>query len=277
MLIKLLKSKNADKKQSFTRHKLKSNQRIQIGDMTLLEAASKRHTVRKYSKKPLSSDIVKKLNNRVQQNNQKYGLSIKLVINDATAFSPVIKMFLAKGVKNYFIMAADLPKGVIAEKGEKIIAEKLGYSGADIMLYAQTLGLNTWWVGGVFNRKSTNELMNDKVVIAVVAVGYGKTQGKLHKMRPINEVSKYNTSNQPKWFINGIKTAMFAPTAFGAQQFRIIGEQSKVRIEVHDDKFGAEESGIIKYHFELGAGTDNFEWTSNAYQRLYEAQKDIPV
>ena len=27
------------------------------------------------------------------------------------------------------------------------LAVKLGYSSADLMLYAQTLGLNTWWIG----------------------------------------------------------------------------------------------------------------------------------
>lgn len=32
------------------------------------------------------------------------------------------------------------------------LEEKLGYSGADLMLYAQTLGLNTWYVGGMFDR-----------------------------------------------------------------------------------------------------------------------------
>lgn len=36
--------------------------------------------------------------------------------------------------------------------------EKIGYCSADIMLYAQTLGLNTWWVGGTFNRRRSSQV-----------------------------------------------------------------------------------------------------------------------
>ena len=110
--------------------------------MTLQEAMKARHMVRKYTDKEIPADIVAKLNERVKQNNEQYGLSIKLMINDGSAVPGVIKLILAKGVNNFFIMAG--PKGA---------DERLGYCGADLMLYAQTLGLNTWWVGGTFNRK----------------------------------------------------------------------------------------------------------------------------
>ena len=42
---------------------------------------------------------------RVKQDNEKYGLSIKLMTNDGSAVPSVIKLILAKGVNNYFIMA----------------------------------------------------------------------------------------------------------------------------------------------------------------------------
>ena len=32
--------------------------------------------------------------------------------------------------------------------------ERLGYGGADLMLAAQDLGLNTWWIGGTFSKRA---------------------------------------------------------------------------------------------------------------------------
>ena len=49
----------------------------------------------------------------------------------------------AKGVRNYFMVSGN------AGGDDGIDLDyRLGYVGADLMLYAQTLGLNTWWVGG---------------------------------------------------------------------------------------------------------------------------------
>lgn len=73
--------------------------------MTLKEAMKARHMVRKYTDRAIPEDVVTKLNDRVKQNNGKYGLSIKLMTNDGSAVPGVIKLILAKGVNNFFIMA----------------------------------------------------------------------------------------------------------------------------------------------------------------------------
>ena len=56
-----------------------------------------------------------------------------------------MKLIMAKGVNNFYNSCGRC-------KCSENLDERLGYSGADIMLYAQTLGLNTWRVGGTFNR-----------------------------------------------------------------------------------------------------------------------------
>ncbi len=111
--------------------------------MDMKQAMHERHMVRKYLDKPIPADIVAKLEERVQKNNEAYGLSIKLMTDNGSAIPAAIKLLLAKDVNNFFIMAG--PDGT---------DERLGYAGADLMLYAQTLGLNTWWVGGTFSRKT---------------------------------------------------------------------------------------------------------------------------
>lgn len=50
---------------------------------TLKEAVYERHTVRKYSAEPISADKVELLKNRIKESNEKYGLNIELVTNNA--------------------------------------------------------------------------------------------------------------------------------------------------------------------------------------------------
>lgn len=217
--------------------------------MTIKEAMKERHMVRKYVDKKIPEDLVSKLNERIEENNKKYDLSIKLMLDNDKAVNSIIKLLLAKGVKNYIILA-----------GNNIddLAEKLGYSSADIMLYAQTLGLNTWYVGGTFNRGVSKYVPNKKV-IGIVAIGYGVNNGIAHKSKTLEEVSSYD-GTMPEWFQNGIEASLLAPTALNKQDYKIIGKDKKVKIEIDNGIFTGANKGLIKYHFELGAGKENFDW-----------------
>lgn len=218
--------------------------------MTLTEAMQARHTVRKYTSAPLPAELISKLNDRIKENNQKHGVSIKLITGDEAVLGPLIKLILAKGVKNYFLLAgSDTPE----------LGERLGYSSADLMLYAQTLGLNTWWVGGTYSRKSAAEKAEDNKVIGIVAVGYGVEQGKPHKSKAPEKVSSYE-GEAPGWFREGAKAALLAPTALNKQAFFIKGHDGKVSITCDNGIFTGADLGLVKYHFGLGAGIDNFEW-----------------
>ena len=160
--------------------------------MTIKEAMKERHMVRKYLDKKIPEDLVSKLNEKIEENNKKYDLSIKLMLDNDKAVNSIIKLLLAKGVKNYIILAGNEADN---------LAEKLGYSSADIMLYAQTLGLNTWYVGGTFNR-GVSKYVPSKKVIGIVAIGYGVNNGVSHKSKNLEEVSSYD-GTMPEWFKNG--------------------------------------------------------------------------
>ena len=137
--------------------------------------------------------------------------------------------------------------------------ELCGYCGADLMLYAQTLGLNTWWVGGTYNRKGAQEKSEGAKPVGIIAVGYGQTQGVPHKTKTAEQVSSYD-GEAPKWFKDGIEAALLAPTALAKQAFTISGIENKVSISCDNGIFTGVDTGLVKYHFELGAGKDNFEW-----------------
>lgn len=218
--------------------------------MNLKEAMQKRHMVRKYINKPISDELINKINERISMNNKKFNLSMKLMVNNNKGVSSIMKLIMAKGVNNFIILAGD---------NSSNLDERLGYSGADIMLFAQTLGLNTWWVGGTFNR-AVSQYVDNKKVTGIIAIGYGESQGKPHKSKMVEDVSKYNGTEIPSWFISGVDGALLAPTALNKQDFMIIGNKNKVKIECDNGIFTGSNVGLIKYHFELGAGKENFKW-----------------
>lgn len=218
--------------------------------MDFKEAMRQRHMVRRYMDRPLSSEIVKELDGYIDRMNLSYGLSVELKTEDSSAFHAVIKLVLAKGVRNFFVMAG---------KDAPDLDERLGYCGAGLMLYAQTLGLNTWWVGGTFSRKRMAEISHGNRVAGVVAVGYGQTQGVPHKTKKPEQVGSYS-GEEPEWFRQGINAALLAPTALAKQAFMIKGLGNKVSIQCENGIFSGVDTGLVKYHFELGAGKENFEW-----------------
>lgn len=218
--------------------------------MDLNKAMVQRHMVRRYTDKPIPTEIVEKLNQYLKKTNEQYGLSIDLKINDTRAFTTIAKLLFAKGVRNFFIMAG---------QDRANLDEMLGYCGAGLMLYAQTLGLNTWWVGGTFNRKMMEKISSGNRVAGIIAVGYGQTQGVPHKSKTAEQVSS-DINHMPPWFRKGIDAALLAPTALARQAFTINGSNNNISILCNSGIFTGVDTGLVKYHFELGAGKENFEW-----------------
>lgn len=75
--------------------------------MDMKQAMVERHMVRKYTDKPIPTEIVRRINGRVSDVNAEYRTDIELVRDDGSAFNAAIKLILAKGVRNYFILAAE--------------------------------------------------------------------------------------------------------------------------------------------------------------------------
>ena len=213
------------------------------------QAMRQRHTVRKFTSKPLSPELISQLTDRVRANNERLGLTISLKVGDESALPGMLKLFFAKGVRNYFVLAGSDRPG---------LDEDLGYASADLMLFAQTLGLNTWWIGGTSSRKNVEQSVPGKKVIGIVAVGFGATPGVAHKSKTAPEVSSYE-GPEPQWFADGVRAALLAPTALNKQCFRIVGAGNKVSVSENGGAFSGADIGIVKYHFELGAG-NVFEW-----------------
>lgn len=149
--------------------------------MELIEAVKARHSVRKYTDRPIETGTAATLKAAIENINAQAGLNIQLVLEEPKAFSTGMwKYGQFSGVKNYFVMAG--PKGREAE-------EKLGYFGEQLVL--------------------------------------------------------------------------LAPTAVNQQKFKFIlhpGNVVEARTSFSMTGYVNMDLGIVKYHFELGAGKENFTW-----------------
>ena len=227
--------------------------------MTLLEAIQARHSVRRYIDKPIEDNLIGILQEKVYEVNEKGSLHIQLVTNEPKAFRGKMAYGTFSGVSNYFAM--------VGRKADDL-SERIGYYGEQLVLLAQTLGLNTCWVGLTYNNiKEAYEIDEDEKLYCLVALGYGDDPGRNVKHKSVSDVS--NASDiTPLWFRKGIEAALLAPTAVNQQKFRFeyVSPHGdgvhKVKAERGFSLIGYTkiDLGIAKYHFEIGAGKKNFEW-----------------
>ena len=227
--------------------------------MTIQEAIEARHSVRAYKDQPLSEEIVKVLEDEIVKLNNEGQLHIQLICNEPKAFQGTMAKYgKFRNANNYLVMAG---------KKAEDLDERIGYYGEHLVLLAQTLGLNTCWVGLSYSKvPGTYVLEEGEKIACYIAIGYGETQGSGHKIKTVEQVS--NASDiTPSWFKKGIEAALLAPTAVNQQKFSfeyvgMSNNRHQVRAKKGFSMIGYTQMdlGIAKYHFEVGAGKVNFEW-----------------
>ena len=226
--------------------------------MTLLEAIETRHSVRKYINKEIPTDIIVALQDKIEECNKVGNLNIQLVLNETRAFTGMLSYGSFSGVKNYLVMVG---------KKAKDLDERVGYYGEQLVLYAQTLGLNTCWVGLSYRKvPEAYNVGKEEKLVCMIALGYGVTQGIGHKIKTVEQVS--NASDiTPSWFKKGVEAALLAPTAVNQQKFSfehvgVKNNRHQIRAKKGFSMIGYTKMdlGIAKSHFEVGAGQDNFDW-----------------
>ena len=227
--------------------------------MTIQEAIEARHSVRAYKDQPLSEEIVKVLEDEIVKLNNEGQLHIQLICNEPKAFQGTLAKYgKFRNANNYLVMAG---------KKAEDLDERIGYYGEHLVLLAQTLGLNTCWVGLSYSKvPGTYVLEEGEKIACYIAIGYGETQGSGHKIKTVEQVS--NASDiTPSWFKKGIDASLLAPTAVNQQKCSLeyVGMRNnrhQVRAKKGFSMIGYTQMdlGIAKYHFEVGAGKVNFEW-----------------
>ena len=220
--------------------------------MDIFEAMEKRHSVRQYIEKPLGAEEALALSEEIKLCNEESGLHIQLVKDEPKAFSGFMAHYgKFSGVTNYIAM--------IGKKGPTL-EETCGYYGERLVLFAQQLGLNTCWVAMTYSKiKTAFVLSSGEKLCIVIALGYGATQGVPHKSKTIQDVVKAEEP-LPGWFQDGVKAALLAPTAMNQQKFTFSLTDNRVSVKAGMGFYAKIDLGIVKYHFEIGAGETGWTW-----------------
>ena len=222
--------------------------------MTLLESIEARHSVRRYIHNPLNREIIDILQAKIEECNKLGNLKIQLVTNELRAFSGAFAYGQFSGVENYLVM--------VGRKAEDL-DYRVGYYGEQLVLLAQQLELNTCWAGLSYRKvKDAYQVEEGEKIACMISLGYGNELGRNLKRKTVQEVSNA-TSTTPEWFIRGVKAALQAPTAINQQKFHfkyVAPNQVKATKGFSLVGYTQMDLGIAMLHFEIGAGTENFNW-----------------
>ena len=220
--------------------------------MSTINAIYDRHSVRQYQNQPLSKEVIHALRSEIDACNQESGLHIQLVTNEPKAFDSFMAHYgKFKGVTNYLALIG---------KKESSLEEKCGYYGEKLVLFVQELGLNTCWVAMTYSKiKTAFQVGKGEKLCIVIALGYGETQGLPHKSKSMEEVIQLDRP-APEWFQKGVEAALLAPTAMNQQKFLFRLDKNRVSVKAGFGFYTKIDMGIVKYHFEIGAGKEHFQW-----------------
>lgn len=220
---------------------------------TLIQAIHERHSVRIYDEtKQVPTDILDPLVSRIDEINRNHPeLNFLLVRDDPTAFGGWASYGAFKGVRNYI---------VIAGNNGKEIDLLCGMKGEELVLFLQSMGLSTCWVGLTFkkNKEVVKLRANDKIR-CLIALGYAADSNiRKHKIKTLQQVSNI-TEESPLWFRTGVEMALLAPTAVNQQKFRFdLNVDGNVVAHAGRSIVGYTviDLGIAITHFLIGSGKD---------------------
>lgn len=213
--------------------------------MEIIEVMRSRHSVRQYLDKPIPADVREQLTAEVDKLNAESGLKMQLFFDEPDCFNSARAHYgKFMNVKNYLAIVGKKAAG---------LEERAGYYGERVVILAQSLGVNSCWVGLTHGKSHAVVGAGEKQVI-IIALGYGETQGVAHKSKPMAELCQV-TGEMPAWFEAGMEGAMLAPTAVNQQKFLICYDGEKLTARLNGRGFFADvDLGIVKCDFELASG-----------------------
>lgn len=212
--------------------------------MTIREAIDARHSVRRYTKRPIDGAILKALEDEIKACNAESGLSIRLFLNDPSAVKGLWAYGSFENADNYIVLAGP---------DTDDLYRLSGYWGERLVLFSETLGLSTCWIAGSYKKSRVKKLLSDGEALAAIAsIGYAAKPGMPHRSKSFEQVTEIE-GTAPDWFRAGVEAALLAPTAINQQRFRFTWKDGKATLRALSGPYSMIDLGIVQYHFEIGA------------------------
>ena len=214
--------------------------------MNEIDAIRQRHSVRQYKADRIEEEKVALIKAKIDELNAEGDLNLQFIEDAEKTYNKLFNRVSGLGSAPSVIACVG--------KDDKSLDQRVGYYGEKLVLYAQTLGLNTCWTG-TFNRKNISaDIPDGERLVISIAIGYGKDSGKERKTKSKEQLSEASTQ-RPEWFEKGVEMAMLAPTAINQQKFLIkLNDDETVEFIDKGGVLSQVDLGIVKCHFELGSG-----------------------
>lgn len=213
--------------------------------MDTMRSIRERHSVRAYLEKKIEPEKAAEIRAETEKINAESGLHIQFMSDADGVFGSLFSRAIGwKYVPSYLALVGPDAPGT---------DEKCGYYGEKLVLFLQSIGLNTCWVGMFKASAVRAEVRPGEKVFITIAVGYGANAGKPHRSKSVSDVT--DVKDMPDWFRAGVESALLAPTAINQQKFlfSLDGDVPTARVSGRGP-FVDLDLGIVKYHFEAASG-----------------------
>ncbi len=220
--------------------------------MTIFEAIEQRHTTRTFNEQAISGDVLSELEALIAKLNEEGNLHMQLVNGRENAFDEfIIHYGKWTGVTNYVALVGP---------DREDLDEACGYYGQQIVLWAEMNGLRTGWLDTQPNGDTDAfEVAEGERHVLSFAIGYSDAPARGPKPAEVETMSIVE-GDAPQWFKDGMKTAVYAPTAGNQRLFRIHWDGEKVSMTSEPGFLEKVDLGIAKYHFEVGSAKGHDIW-----------------
>lgn len=256
------------------------------------ELVRQRYSCRSFSHTPISEETERVINN--------YNYSISPPFNDHVRISYISRDRLKE--ENFFTTGTyGMIKGTrgyligVTKAQSAHTFENFGYCMEDALLNLTSLGIDTCWIGGVFDRKTFGKILSiqeNEIVPAVVAAGYAADKRTIrdkivrwsargNQRKPVNQLffeSNLQTPlnlEQDSRLTEILENVRLAPSASNKQPWRIIKEDRSLHFYLDRDKLYSKlipnvdlqriDMGIALYHFEMSAKEAGLSFTRNMH------------
>ena len=229
--------------------------------MTEWEAVQKRISIRAYKDQLIEPEKLEQLRAYAEKISEESGQDFRLFTSEEIG-KPVIKMSAA-------MFSGPVYTFVSAVGGrEPVDAEKIGYYGEDLVLFATQLGLGTCWVHSTYESKSIDvPKEKGQRLWDVITIGYARDkvptkQKMMRKMvrrsdRKLEEFLESDVAYEeaPEWIRQGIEAIFLGPSAVNQQPVNIVYKDGEASARIWKKGNGLEHNdlGIAKKQFEVGA------------------------
>ncbi len=230
-----------------------------------------RRSVRAYDGREITADDKAKLCEFMENTPNPYGINVGFKLMDAGEY----------GLKCPVVVGTDLYVGGKIKRTSAAF-EAFGYSFEMLVLYAQSLGIGTVWLGGTMNRpayEAAMELAEDEMMPCASPLGYPANKTSLCESMMRKAIKADERLPFEKLFFDStfdtplteekagelaypLEMVRWAPSAVNKQPWRIVVESNAVHFYLKRSRgFGNHEAldmqridmGIALCHFELAA------------------------